>query len=155
MQDWRKRIGYVPQETLLLNDSIRLNISFGDAEIDEARVEAALRSAGAWEFVQQLPEGMESSVGERGSLLSGGQRQRIAIARALVHHPDLLILDEATAALDADTEMQLWRTIERLRGQTTVVAISHQPALASVADRIYRIEGGRAQRDDRSGCEVA
>ena len=155
LQDWRKRIGYVPQETLLLNDSIRLNISFGDAEIDEARVEAALRSAGAWEFVQQLPEGMESSVGERGSLLSGGQRQRIAIARALVHHPDLLILDEATAALDADTEMQLWRTIERLRGQTTVVAISHQPALASVADRIYRIEGGRAQRDDRSGCEVA
>ncbi len=155
IQDWRHRIGYVPQETLLLHDSIRTNISFGDPEIDAARVEAALRDAGAWAFVQELPEGMESSVGERGSLLSGGQRQRIAIARALVHQPDLLILDEATAALDTRTEMEVWRTIAQLRGRTTVVAISHQPALASVADRIYRIEGGRARRDDGAGREVA
>ncbi|NRA07484.1 MAG: ABC transporter ATP-binding protein, partial [Myxococcales bacterium] len=79
----------------------------------------------------------------------------IAIARALVHQPDLLILDEATAALDTRTEMEVWRTIAQLRGRTTVVAISHQPALASVADRIYRIEGGRARRDDGAGREVA
>ena len=155
IQNWRRRIGYVPQETLLLHESIRTNISFGDPEIDAARVESALRDAGAWAFVEELPEGMESSVGERGSLLSGGQRQRIAIARALVHQPDLLILDEATAALDADTEMEVWRTIAELRGRTTVVAISHQPALASVADRIYRIESGRARRDDSTGREVA
>ena len=155
IQDWRRRIGYVPQETLLLHESIRMNISFGDPAIDAARVESALRDAGAWAFVEELPEGMESSVGERGSLLSGGQRQRIAIARALVHQPDLLILDEATAALDSSTEMEVWRTIAQLRGRTTVVAISHQPALASVADRIYRIEAGRARRDDATGGEVA
>ena len=155
LADWRRRIGYVPQETLLLHDSIRVNISFGDPEIDDARVQTALQAAGAWEFVQQLPDGLESSVGERGSLLSGGQRQRIAIARALVHQPDLLILDEATAALDTETEVEVWRTIERLRGRTTVVAISHQPALSSVADRIYRLEAGRARRDDQSGRDVA
>jgi len=155
LQDWRQRIGYVPQETLLLHDSIHMNISFGDPAIDAARVEAALRAAGAWDFVQRLPDGTASSVGERGSLLSGGQRQRIAIARALVHDPDLLILDEATAALDAETELEVWRTIAQLRGRTTVVAISHQPALASVADRIYRIEDGRARLDGGSGREVA
>ena len=84
-------------------------------------------------------------MGERGTLFSGGQRQRIAIARALVHRPKLLILDEATAALDPEAEAELWRTMEALRGRTTIVAISHQPALAGVADRIYRIEDGAAR----------
>jgi len=84
-------------------------------------------------------------VGERGALLSGGQRQRIAIARALVHGAGLLILDEATAALDRDSEAVVWDAIERLRGKTTVIAISHQPALRGIADRVYRIAGGRAE----------
>ncbi len=157
---WRRMIGYVPQEMLMLHDSIRANVSLDDPELDAADVERALRDAGAWDFVSALPDGIEASVGERGSLLSGGQRQRVAIARALVRRPRLLILDEATAALDPETEAGVWETIERLRGRTTVVAISHQPALAGVADRIYRIEGGRAEpfgapKESTSAQEVA
>jgi ATP-binding cassette subfamily C protein len=91
-----------------------------------------------------LPEGIATSMGERGTLFSGGQRQRIAIARALVHRPKLLILDEATAALDPATEAGVWEAVERLRGKTTVIAISHQMALAGVADHLYRIEDLRA-----------
>jgi ATP-binding cassette subfamily C protein len=138
-------IGYVPQETLLLHDSIRTNVSFGDPQIDDAQVEAALRDAGAWDFVARLPEGIRASVGERGTLFSGGQRQRIAVARALVHAPQLLILDEATAALDREAEAAVWETVARLRGRATVIAISHQSALAGVADRVYRLESGRAE----------
>ena len=122
-----------------------MNVTFGDPDVGDDEVEAALRAADAWEFVSALPDGIDASVGERGSLLSGGQRQRIAIARALVHQPRLLLLDEATAALDADSEAAVWNTVARLRDHTTVVAISHQPALSKIADRIYRIEDGRVR----------
>ncbi|MDH3518854.1 MAG: ABC transporter ATP-binding protein/permease [Myxococcales bacterium] len=141
---WREGIGYVPQEILLLHDCIRTNVTLGDPNVTDAQVEQALRSAGAWEFVANLPDGIRASVGERGALLSSGQRQRIAIARALVHRPRLLILDEATAALDAANEAAIWASVERLRGATTVVAISHQPSLAKIADRVVRIDDGRA-----------
>ena len=141
---WRHMIGYVPQEILVLHDSVRVNVTLGDPDLSDADVERALQEAGALEFVARLPEGLATSMGERGTLFSGGQRQRIAIARALVHRPKLLILDEATAALDPATEAGVWEAVERLRGKTTVVAISHQPALAGVADRIYRIEDLRA-----------
>jgi ATP-binding cassette subfamily C protein len=143
---WRHSLGYVPQETLLFHSDVRTNVTLGDPELSDADVEWALREAGAWEFVASNPEGLDASVGERGNLLSGGQRQRIAIARALVHHPKLIVLDEATAALDPETEAAVWATVSKLRGKTTVVAISHQPALTGVADRIYRIENGRAVR---------
>jgi ATP-binding cassette subfamily C protein len=145
LRHWRQSVGYVPQETLLLHDSIRTNVSFGDPRITDAQVEAALRDAGAWDFVSRLPEGIHASVGERGALFSGGQRQRIALARALVHGPRLLILDEATAALDRESEAAVWETIGKLRGRATVIAISHQPALSGVADRVYRLENGRAE----------
>jgi ATP-binding cassette subfamily C protein len=140
---WRELIGYVPQEMLMLHDSVAKNVSLGDPVVTTGQVEQALRDAGAWEFVSALPGGIDCSVGERGARLSGGQRQRIAIARALVHGAKLLILDEATAALDPKNEATVWAAIERLRGRTTIIAISHQPALTGVADRIYRIaEGG-------------
>ncbi len=145
---WRAMIGYVPQEMFLLNDSVRANVTLGDDAFDDAAVESALRRAGAWDFVAALPQGVDTPVGERGSLLSGGQRQRISIARALVRNPQLLILDEATTGLDAETEAAVWRAIGKLRGETTVLAISHQPAARTVADRVYRIDAHSLHRED-------
>jgi ATP-binding cassette subfamily C protein len=141
---WRQQIGYVPQEPFLLHESIALNVSLGDPQISRADVERALRAAHAWEFVEPLPQGLDTMVGERGASLSGGQRQRVSIARALVHRPWLLVLDEATAALDPESEAAVWQAMKELRGGTTILAISHQQALMEVADRVYRIDNGVA-----------
>lgn len=143
---WRRMIGYVPQETLLLHDSIAHNVTLGDPTLSDTDAETALRAAGAWEFVEKLPEGLASTVGERGSKLSGGQRQRIIIARALVNQPKLLILDEATSALDPASELGIRKTVESLRGQLTILAISHQTNMVEAADRVYRLENGQAKR---------
>lgn len=126
----------------MLNDSVRANITLGD-DVSDAEIERALKAARAWEFVRELPEGLETSVGERGARFSGGQRSRLALARALLRRPSLLILDEATASLDVPSEQAIWEALQQLRGEATIVAISHQPHLATVADRIYRLEGGR------------
>ena len=142
-QRWRALIGYVPQDTFLLHDSIGVNVALGDRDLLRADVEAALRAAGAWEFIAALPEGTDTVVGERGLRLSGGQRQRIALARALVRRPQLLILDEATAALDPDTETEVCKTLQRLRGAMTILAVCHQGPLIAVADRVYRVDAGR------------
>ena len=151
LKSWRRTIGYVPQETLLLHDSVFQNITLGDPDLQEQDVEYALRAAGAWEFIQQLPEGIHTSVGEDGSSLSGGQRQRIAIARALAHRPRLLILDEATSALDSETEAAICLTLRELRGRLTILAISHQAGLIDAADRVYRLEHRNISLvDDRS-----
>ena len=144
LKSWRRMIGYVPQETILLHDTILTNITLGDPELKEEDAEYALRAAGAWNFVTAMPQGMQSTVGERGGMLSGGERQRIAIARALVHKPKLLILDEPTSALDPDSEAAICATLGRLSGEFTILAISHQPALMTAADRAYRLEDGRA-----------
>lgn len=139
---WRSMIGYVPQETLLLHDTIEHNITLGDPQLGPADTERALREAGAWDFVSTMPERIQSIVGERGGKLSGGQRQRLCIARALVRQPKLLILDEATSALDPDSEAAICETLENLRGRITILAISHQTGLAAVADRVLRLEAG-------------
>ena len=143
LKAWRRLIGYVPQEPLLLNDSVRVNVTLGDPEIDEARVIEALKAAGALEFVEAMPGRLEAGVGECGEQLSGGQRQRLAIARALVGRPRLLLLDEATSALDRESEAAICRTLEQLKGELTIIAVSHQPALVEIADQAFRLEEGR------------
>jgi len=142
LKQWRRKLGYVPQEQLLLHDSILTNVTLGDPQLTEADAEHALKEANAWEFVSALPDGMHSSVGERGTKLSGGQRQRIMIARALAHRPSVLILDEPTSALDPASEALISETLRRLRKDYTILAISHQPALAESADVVYQLQNG-------------
>jgi ATP-binding cassette subfamily C protein len=143
LRDWRKHIGYAPQDTALLHDTIFNNVSLGDPEMSEDDVRRALKQADAWDFVAAMPEGMQTNTGERGARVSAGQRQRIMLARALVHQPCLLILDEATSALDRESEAAICRTLKALRGDLTIVAVSHQPALAEFADAVYTLSNGR------------
>ena len=135
----------MPQENLLLHVSTYNNITLGDPKLSLSDAEHALRTAGAWDFVSNLPGAIHTIVGERGTRLSGGQRQRIMIARALVHQPRLLILDEATSALDPASEEVIHETLDSLRGSLTILAISHQPALVAAADRVYLLEDGQAR----------
>ena len=109
---WREMVGYVPQDVILFHDTVMANVTLGDAAYTAADVEAALKSVDALDFVAQLPLGLQTVVGERGSLLSGGQRQRIALARALIHQPSLVILDEATSALDPGTEAAICQSLK-------------------------------------------
>lgn len=141
---WRSLIGYVPQELILFHDSIAANLTLGEERFTEQDVEQALRAADAWDFVQRMPEGIQTVAGERGSALSGGQRQRIALARALIHRPKLLILDEATSALDPETEGLIVRHVRHLANEQgiTVLSVTHHPAWLSVADRVVRLEAG-------------
>jgi ATP-binding cassette subfamily C protein len=149
LQQWRRMLGYVPQEVTLFHDTIFKNVSLWEEGVTEEGVIAALRAAGAWEFVRELAEGIHQVVGERGHRLSGGQRQRISIARALLHKPRLLILDEATTGLDPETEGEICKQIQHLCRENglTVLAISHQPAWRRVADRVYVLNGGKAQKE--------
>lgn len=148
---WRSALGYVPQDTTLLHGTILENVRLGDAAIGEDAVREALVAAGAWDWVAGLDQGLRTTVGEHGARVSGGQRQRIAIARALVRRPRLLLLDEFTASLDAQTEASVLDTIRALRPRVTVVIATHQPALIAIADVVYRIERRRATLLDAAG----
>ncbi|MDP1700710.1 MAG: ABC transporter ATP-binding protein [Aestuariivirga sp.] len=139
---WRQSIGYVPQELMLFHDTIHENISLSNPDISAEATLAALEQAGAGEFIDALPDGIETDVGEMGGRLSGGQRQRIALARALVTNPKLLILDEVTSALDPETEAEIVSNIASLRGRYTIIAITHRPAWTKIADRLYTISKG-------------
>ncbi|HCS46079.1 MAG TPA: ABC transporter ATP-binding protein [Pseudomonas sp.] len=149
---WRRLIGYVTQETLLLHDTILANVTLGEPALTAADAERALRQAGAWEFVEKLPQGMLSVVGERGGKLSGGQRQRIVIARALAHRPRLLILDEATSALDPESEHDICTTLKLLTPEITIIAISHRPRLIEIADEVVQLKDGAMKRVTDQFC---
>jgi len=142
-RQWRNRIGYVPQEALLINDSVLHNLTLGQTDLTEADAERALAQANALDVVNALPNGLHTTLGERGGRLSGGQRQRLAIARALIHQPQLLILDEATSSLDSAAEQAVVDTIAGLKGQLTMLAITHDDAMLGIADQVIRLEAGQ------------
>lgn len=142
LRRWRRQIGYVPQESVMVDDSVAYNLTLGEA-MGEEDLREALRAADALDFVMAMPEGWNTRVGESGSRLSGGQRQRLAIARALIHKPRLLILDEATSNLDHEAQAAVIETVNKLKGQLTIVAVAHQERLMRAADRIYRLAGGQ------------
>lgn len=142
---WAKIIGYVPQSVFLIDDTVRANVAFGldEDEIADEKVWNALHEAQLKEFIETLPYGLDTIVGERGVKFSGGQRQRIAIARALYEDPDILILDEATSALDNETETAVMESIDALQGSKTLIIVAHRLTTIRNCDRIYEIGNGR------------
>jgi ABC-type multidrug transport system fused ATPase/permease subunit len=145
LRSWQNLIGYVPQSIFLTDDSLERNIAFGvpDHLIDAEKIERAIQSVQLSELVEQLPEGIKTVLGERGVRLSGGQRQRVGIARALYHEREVLVLDEATAALDNETEKLVSDAIQALGGTKTIIIIAHRLSTIQHCDRIYKMDQGR------------
>lgn len=141
---WQDQIGYVPQSIFLTDDSLRRNIAFGlpNEMIDDHAIERAIHAAQLENFVKELPQGLETIVGERGVRLSGGQRQRIGIARALYHDPQVLVLDEATSSLDTTTERDVMNAVNALHGDKTLIIVAHRLTTVEHCDRLYRLEQG-------------
>ena len=142
LSNWRSQIGYVAQDTFLFNDTVRNNLIFADQEACDDDIWTALKMASADEFVLNLPEGIDTLIGDRGVLLSGGERQRLALARALLRKPSILILDEATSNLDSKNEKKILDSIENLHGDISILIIAHRLSTIRSADTIYLIEKG-------------
>lgn len=142
---WLAQIGYIPQSIYLVDEPIRNNIAFGiaDEDIDDARIWQVLEEAQLKDFIETLPEGLDTAIGDRGVRLSGGQRQRLGIARALYHNPEILVFDEATSALDNETEAAVMEAINSFHGRKTMVIIAHRLNTIEKCDMIYKVEGGK------------
>ena len=145
---WLARIGYIPQSIYLIDESIRDNIAFGidGDKIDDQRIWEVLEEAQLKEFVEELPEGLDTTIGDRGVRISGGQRQRLGIARALYHNPEILVFDEATSALDNDTEKAVMDAINSFHGKKTMVIIAHRLNTIAKCDVIYKVENEKITR---------
>jgi len=145
LRNWQDQVGYVPQSIYLTDDTLMRNVAFGlsDAQIVPNAVWRALRAAQLDEFVEALPNGLQTTVGERGVRLSGGQRQRIGIARALYHDPSVVVLDEATSSLDAATERGVMQAVNALAGSKTIIIIAHRLSTVEHCTRLFRLEFGR------------
>lgn len=145
---WSKKLAYIPQAIFLADESIRSNVAFGikEDEVDDAKVWAALEEAQLKEFVEKLPDGLDTMTGERGVRLSGGQRQRIGIARALYDNPEILVLDEATSALDSETESAVMEAIDRLQGRKTLIIIAHRLTTIRNCQVVFKVDGGKIER---------
>ena len=139
LKQWRRLVGYVPQELILHNGTIKTNITLGEPNLGDDDVWEALQLAKADDFVSELADGIHAEIGEKGLMLSGGQRQRISLARALVHRPELIILDEVTSALDPSTESDICQQIHALAGERTIISITHRPAWLHAADVILEL----------------
>ena len=145
LRGWQDQIGYVPQSIYLTDDTLRRNVAFGlpSDQIDEAAVRRAIHAAQLEQFIEGLPQGLDTMVGERGVRLSGGQRQRIGIARALYHDPAVLVLDEATSSLDTVTESGFMEAVSALKGNKTLLIVAHRLSTVERCDRLYRLDRGR------------
>ncbi len=143
VHDVRRAVGVVFEDTLLFHDTVAANIAFADPAADFQRIEAAARLAGAHDFVVQLPDGYDTLIGERGYSLSGGQRQRIAIARAIVADPRILVLDDATSAVDPSKEHEIRTAMQTVMSGRTTIVIAHRPATIAIADTVVLLDGGR------------
>jgi ATP-binding cassette subfamily B protein len=143
LEDLRAAMGLVSQDVFLFHGTVRENIVYGSWDATDAEIEQAARLAEAHDFISELPQGYETIVGERGQKLSGGQRQRIAIARVILKDPPVLILDEATSAVDNETEAAIQRSLERISRDRTTIAIAHRLSTIRNADRICVLERGR------------
>lgn len=148
--EWLAQIGYIPQSIYLVDESIRDNIAFGiDADkIDDKRIWEVLEEAQLKEFIEELPEGLDTTIGDRGVRLSGGQRQRLGIARALYHDPEILVFDEATSALDNDTEKAVMDAVNSFHGKKTMVIIAHRLNTIAKCDVIYKVENEKIVRSN-------
>lgn len=148
---WLAHLSYIPQTIYMLDDTIRANIAFGQQkdQIDDQKVWEAVKEAQLKTFVDSLPDGIDTKIGERGVRLSGGQRQRIGIARALYTDPEIVIFDEATSALDHETESAIMESVNRLHGRKTLVIIAHRLTTIKECDMIYKVENGKIIRQDR------
>ena len=146
IRTWQANLAYVPQSIYLIDGTIRENIALGvdEKEINDALINKVLQMAELYDFVQELPAGIDTTVGERGVKLSGGQRQRIGIARALYYQPQVLVLDEATSALDNETEKSITDTILKLKGQITIIAVAHRLTTLAQCDFKVKFENGKA-----------
>ena len=143
LNNLRQQIAYVGQEIVLFNDTVRNNIAYGAMRgADDAQIQAAAEAANAWEFIQQLPQGFDTMIGDNGVLLSGGQRQRLSIARAILSNAPILILDEATSALDTESERHIQSALERLLTNRTTFMIAHRLSTIEAADRILVMQNG-------------
>ncbi|EPC9117464.1 ABC transporter ATP-binding protein [Campylobacter coli] len=148
VKNYRQKIGYIPQNIYLFNDSIAKNISFGD-EVDEEKLQRVIKQANLEHFVKNLPQGVQTKVGDGGSNLSGGQKQRIAIARALYLDPEILVLDEATSALDTESEARIMDEIYKISKDKTMIIIAHRLSTITRCDSIYRLEHGKLFKEDK------
>ena len=142
---WKTMVGYVPQEISLIDDSVRNNVAFGveASLIDDNKVWESLRDANLRDFIESLPEGLSTKLGEKGVRLSGGQRQRIGIARALFKDPSLVVFDEATSSLDTETEKSIMDTVYGLKKEKTFIIVAHRLSTIARCDKVYKIESGK------------